>query len=179
MEMVTSDVEFSFDGVMFWQIDGVAMGSPLGPALANISVGFYENQSPDDEWPELYWRYVDDVFLHFENKPARVEFFQRLNSLHPSLRFTCEEESVGKLPFLDVKVIRTDKGMVTTIFRKPTFTGRYTPWDSYSPTNYKINLVRSLAHRARRICSPSMIETEMKTLHEIFVRNGYPEQVLA
>ena len=178
MEMVTSDVEFSFDGVMFRQIDGVAMGSPLGPALANIFVGFYENQIPDDEWPELYWRYVDDVFSHFENKPASVEFCRRLNSLHPSLRFTWEEESEGKLPFLDVKVIRTDEGMVTTIFRKPTFTGRYTPWDSYSPTNYKINLVRSLAHRARRICSPSMIETEMKTLREIFVRNGYSGHVL-
>ena len=154
------------------------MGSPRRPALGSIFVGFYENQIPDHQWPELYWRYVDDVFSHFENKPASVEFCRRLNSLHPSLRFTCEEESEGKLPFLDVKVIRTDEGMVTTIFRKPTFTGRYTPWDSYSPTNYKINLVLSLAHRARRICSPLMIETEMKTLREIFVRKGYPGHIL-
>ena len=34
MLMVTSGVEFSFDDVMFRQIDGVAMGSPLGHVLA-------------------------------------------------------------------------------------------------------------------------------------------------
>ena len=36
MEMATSSVEFSFNDIMHRKIDGVAMGSPLGPALANI-----------------------------------------------------------------------------------------------------------------------------------------------
>ena len=35
----TTDVEFSFNDIMYRQIDGVAMGPPLGPALANIFVG--------------------------------------------------------------------------------------------------------------------------------------------
>ena len=43
MRMVTSDVEFSFDNVMYRQIDEVAMGSPLGPVLANIFVGYHES----------------------------------------------------------------------------------------------------------------------------------------
>ena len=36
MQLATSSVEFSFHNNMHRQIDGVAMGSPLGPALANI-----------------------------------------------------------------------------------------------------------------------------------------------
>ena len=40
--MATSLVEFSFNYVMHRQFDGVAMGSPLSPALANIFVGYYE-----------------------------------------------------------------------------------------------------------------------------------------
>ena len=34
LRTVTSGVEFSFTGTMYRQIDGVAMGSPLGPVLA-------------------------------------------------------------------------------------------------------------------------------------------------
>ena len=65
MEMVTSGVEFSFNGLMYRQVDGVAMGSPLGPPLANIFVGYYEKKIPDQEWPDMYFRYVDDVFFAF------------------------------------------------------------------------------------------------------------------
>jgi len=30
MQLATSSVEFSFNNNMYWLIDGVAMGSPLG-----------------------------------------------------------------------------------------------------------------------------------------------------
>ena len=43
MELATCSVDFSFNNIMHRQIDGVAMGSPLGPCLANIFVGFYES----------------------------------------------------------------------------------------------------------------------------------------
>ena len=44
MKSATSGVEFSFNDIMYKQTDGVAMGSPLGPALANIFVGYYEEK---------------------------------------------------------------------------------------------------------------------------------------
>ena len=34
---------FLFDGKVYDQIDGVAMGSPLAPVLANLFLGHYEN----------------------------------------------------------------------------------------------------------------------------------------
>ena len=40
LPMAVLGVEFSFHGKMYRQIDGVAMGSPLGPILANIFVGY-------------------------------------------------------------------------------------------------------------------------------------------
>ena len=178
MKLVTSDVEFSFNDVMYRQTDGVAMGSPLGPTLANIFVGYCEKKIPDEEWPEMYSRYVDDVFSHFRSQEESIMFHKRLNSLHPSLRFTVEGEEDGSLPFLEVKVTRTEAGMVTSIYRKPTFTGLYIPWDSYSATIYKTNLVRALTSRILRICSPSVIENELSILRGIFLKNGYPGQVL-
>ena len=42
MKRATSSVEFSFNNTMYKQTDGVAAGSSLGPALANLFVGYYK-----------------------------------------------------------------------------------------------------------------------------------------
>ena len=67
MNMATSSVEFSFNNIMYKQIDGISMGSPLGPALANIFVGFYEQQLfQTTNKPTVYYRHVDDTFALFK-----------------------------------------------------------------------------------------------------------------
>ena len=43
-KIATTGIGFSFKQVMSQQIDGVTMGSPLDPSLANILVGFYETK---------------------------------------------------------------------------------------------------------------------------------------
>ena len=69
MEMAISSVEFSFNDIMYRQIDGVAMGSPLGPALANIFVGYYETKLFQTiSKPAMYYRYMDDTFVVFNNE---------------------------------------------------------------------------------------------------------------
>ena len=81
---------------MYTQIDGVAMGSPLGPVLANIFVGYCEKRAfvdphPGVQPPSIYYRYVDDIFAVFESTSACKLFLAYLNSLHPSLEFTLEK----------------------------------------------------------------------------------------
>ena len=100
----TTEVEFSFDGVMYRQMDGMAMGSPLGPVLANIFMGFCEANIPDECWPLFYNRFVDDTLLVFDSEVDSVEFYHLLNVLHPAVRFTVEGEAGNRLPFMDVLV---------------------------------------------------------------------------
>ena len=142
MQTATSSVEFSFNNIMHRQIDGVAMSSPLGPSLANIFVGYYEALLfKRVNKPLMYYRYVDDTFTVFNDEDECNEFFSHLNSLHPSLRFTFEKECNRTLPFLDVLVEKNDHEFVTSIYRKPTFTGQYIRWNSFCPMKRKTNLI--------------------------------------
>ena len=95
MIAATRGVKFSFSDIMYKQIDGVAMGSPLGPVLGNVFVGYYEcklfaSSGP----PEVLWKYkqnVDDTFSLFRNNKNRQLFLHKLCSLHPSLNYTSEQ----------------------------------------------------------------------------------------
>ena len=139
MQLATSSVEFSFNNIMHRQIDGVAIGSPLSPALANIFAGYQEAKLFNiAKRPLVYFRYVDDTFVVFNNEEECNTFFIQLNSLHPSLRFTYEKESNRSLPFLDVLVERHDSEFLTSVYRKPTFTGQYLLETLLAPRNGKL-----------------------------------------
>ena len=62
---------FLYKEVLYQQIDGVTMRSPLGPTLANFFMANLENkllQKKSDANPKLYLRYVDDIFAIFEDQ---------------------------------------------------------------------------------------------------------------
>ncbi|XP_037779128.1 uncharacterized protein LOC119575548 [Penaeus monodon] len=71
LQLATVDSVFTFSDNLYTQIDGVAMGSPLGPTYANAFLCHHEkewlNQCPEEFKPNLYRRYVDDTFLLFKN----------------------------------------------------------------------------------------------------------------
>lgn len=172
-------MEFSFNETMYVQTDGVAMGSPLGPVLANIFAGYYERLLLDKvPKPCVYMRYVDDTFSIFDSARDATNFLSYLNSLHSFLKFTMSVEKDRALPFLDVLVKRNDGVFVTSVFRKPTFTGLYTSWNSFVPKSRKIGLIATLVHRALMICSPELLDEELITIWNIFENNGYPINVI-
>ena len=92
-----------FDGDYYHQIDGVAMGSPLGPCLANVFMNYYEqiwlNECPEDFKPKFYRRYVDDIFVLCKSQEHLNKFKDYLNSKHMNINFTSEIQKEGKLPF--------------------------------------------------------------------------------
>ena len=68
--------------------------------------------------PIVLWRYVDDIFLTFNDMSALDIFFNTLNSVHNNITFTKELECGDSLAFLDVLVEKTQSGIQTTTYRK-------------------------------------------------------------
>ena len=182
MSMSTTSVEFLFNNDVYKQKDGVAMGSPLGPTLANIFVGYFEERLfASIPQPPTYFRYVDDTFVIFQSASDHQSFLMQLNAMHPSLQFTTEIEENNCLPFLDVLIERdrTAEKYLTSLYRKPTFTGEYVRYEAYCHKKRKLALIRTLVNRAQKICSPERLSTELKRLKSIFLSNGYPAYLVS
>ena len=177
LELCTTNVQFMFDGVLFRQVDGCAMGSCLGPIFADIFLGFLELTWSDEieRSTTLYRRFVDDCFLLVPSFEEAFHLLKVFNIMHPSIKFTCELEQDNQLPFLDVYCQRRYDGTVyTSVYRKSTWTGLYTSYFSFVPRSYKAGLIRSLTCRAYRICSQDALESELKCIEDTLLCNGYP-----
>ena len=62
----TSQAHFIFNGKVYNQIDGVAMGSPLAPVLTNIFMGFYKTKWLNEHISTvLEKRYIKHFDLRF------------------------------------------------------------------------------------------------------------------
>ena len=140
---------------------------------------FYEKkwleQCPEEFKPVYYRRYVDDIFVLFRSQDHLIKFRDYFNKCHPNMNFTFEQEKNGKLSFLDVEVSRDGNTFVTSVYRKPTFSGVYTHFDSFLPSTYKIGMSYTLVFRCFRICSDwNKFHKEIIFLKDIFLKNGYP-----
>ena len=65
LNIATSDTHFSFNNIYYQQHNGIAMGSPLAPVLADIFMTHLENKLMKQlKTAGLLWykRYVDDTF---------------------------------------------------------------------------------------------------------------------
>ena len=70
LSLTTKESIIFFDMTFYTEADGVAMGSPLGPSLANAFLYHHErkwlNDCPEKFKPVFYKRYVDDIFVLFK-----------------------------------------------------------------------------------------------------------------
>ena len=93
-----------------------------------------------------------------------------MNTKHPNIKFTSEFEQNDFFSFLDVKITRSNNQLITSVFRKATFSG------AFLPVTYKFGLVHTLLYRSFSICfSNEKFHEEIVLLKEVFKKNKYPQ----
>ena len=110
LQFAVKNVLFIFNNQLYQQIDGVAMGSPLGPTLANLFLCHHETKwltnCPLEFKPALYKRYINDIFLLFKDASHIDKFLNYLNAQHSSIQFTSEIETNSMFNFLDITIAK-------------------------------------------------------------------------
>ena len=93
---------FSFNSKFYKQIDGVSMGLPLGPVLANIIMTELEStivkELVDKSLVKLYMRYVDNTLLLVNDTDINY-IHKRLNSFDKNIKFTVDTLPDGNVHF--------------------------------------------------------------------------------
>ena len=83
-----------------------------------------------------------------------------------------EEESDGRLAFLDVQLKRSEDGTVSTsVYRKATHTNQYLVFESHHPVAHKVAVVKILISRAQALSS-SGVEWAQEKKEISALRNG-------
>ena len=168
---------FSFNSILYEQIDGVSMGACLGPVLANIILTELEKVivQPliENGLLKFYVRYVDDTLVLVKRKD--IEHVQnQLNSFHPNLKFIVDDFKDDNIHFLDLQIKKNS----TTIYFKNTHTAQYTNFSSYMPWSLRTAWVKSLFHRALTICSTKVLFNEqIGNIRRFMSWNGFPRYV--
>ena len=126
----------------------------------------------------VLYNFLAISIIVLQQQTHQEEFLQHINTVDPSIQFTVEEaKEDGSLPFLDTIIKpEEDRSFTIGVYRKPTHTDLYLPWDSNHNIAAKYNVINILTHRAHTICSTrEMAEQELQHLEEILGACKYPQ----
>ncbi|XP_023726043.1 uncharacterized protein LOC111874629, partial [Cryptotermes secundus] len=136
---------FNFNGQFYEQTDGVAMGSPLSPVIANLYMEDFEERALDlaPHKPRCWFRYVDDTFVIWPHGPDKLkDFLNHLNSIQQ-------------------------------VYSKSTRTNLYINAASHHHPSNKQAARSTLVHRARALCDQDSLHAKLVLLGDVFRKNRY------
>ena len=180
--LATRNITFTApDGSEWNQVDGCAMGSQLGPALANIWMAKKIDGKVKEELENgLYYRYVDDT-LATAKKADMPAILHNLNKIHEKLQFTMETLDDNKeLAFLDIKLrLEGNRTTTTQVYTKSSSTDVVMNYLANAPWQHKKAAAVALIRRAIQIPSNQHHRNEaMKNTKNVLSMNQWPDKVV-
>lgn len=176
LKLCIVDNVFTANGKFYKQQFGMSMGNNLSPILSNIYMEFFESKLMPQicNFNIVWYRYVDDVLCLWPREENLTQFLNNLNSLVPSIKFKVETEVDGKLPFLDLLIVKYNDSFKFKVYRKPTHTDGYIHYFSNHDNSVKKSVFSGMFLRGFRICDPEYLEEEFSHIRTIANKLCYP-----
>ena len=153
---------FKFNNEYWIQLIGTSMGTRVAPTYANIFMGKLEKEILQNcpqhlkQFLHTWKRYIDDILIIWTGTDeAFSEFFNYLNSFHPTIKFDPAQHNNedNSCEFLDMKIFIREGKIHTDLFRKQTSKPTALLPSSAHPGHITGNIIYSMAFRLLRICS--------------------------
>lgn len=178
LEVCVQQNYFEFNNEFYTSKEGLIMGNPLSPLLAEI---FMDNiESIISKHPLfkkfIYWyRYVDDVLACFIGTERQLDqFLEFINNIHNNIKFTIEKEINSSINFLDITIKKSENKHDFSIYHKPTHTDTTIHNTSCHPIQHKLASFFSMIHRLVTLpLNKTNFQTELNIIKQIAINNGY------
>ena len=176
---------FEFNGDLWQQKIGTAMGTRVAPTYACLFMGDLENkilQAWKGPAPHLWRRYIDDIFFVWNASVEDLEIFIKfINDQHPYIKFTATYDTTTKtIPFLDMSVsINHDCLFETDLYKKDTAKVQYLSPASCHPGHITKNIPYSIALSIKRVCSKDEdCQIRLEQMRQDLLSRSYPPKIL-
>ena len=173
---------FSFNGQLYEQTQGTAMGTRMAPNYAIIFMHYLETNflSHYPKQPKIWLRFIDDIIMIWQfGRLELEEFLKALNSYNQTIKSTYTIDQ-NEIPFLDTIVYRSHTNkLYTRMYHKPTDQKHYLHYHSAHPRNQKNSVPYGLFIRCKRICTEdNYFEQEARKIYNQLRYRKYPTTLL-
>ena len=185
IRLVLKNNYFRFDGTVYRQRQGVAMGNHLALPFAIIFMGRLEKRmlQTAERRPEFYYRFVDDCLLAWTHGKENLEkFLKHCNEQHPSIRFTWETSlGTSDVNYMDMRVrVQDDWQIEIELYQKPSESGVNLNFYSAIPKATKESVATQQFRRAISLSSNErMEEKSVAKIRNLLANNAYPPEVIS
>ena len=162
------------------QVNGLAMGMPAAPDIANLYAAWYEKRLPAALLDKmlLFKRYIDDIIcVVYADSLDHCEQILRDYRI-PGLKLNWEMSETNAV-FLDLDIWRSpysrDQRLKYRPYRKPLNNFERLPWCTGHAVQLLRGAFKSEVHRfAVASWSTSIYEEELVWLKDLYISHGYP-----
>ena len=184
LQQILDNNIFEFNGELWRQSLGTAMGTRVAPTYACLFISDLEQQILDT-WhgtkPLLFKRYIDDLFFAWPGSAQELEeFLAHMNSVHPTIKFTSSYDTETRtIPFLDMLITLENGKFSTDLYKKDTAKCQYLLPSSCHAVHQTTGIIYSLAYRLKRICSDNAkFEHQLSELKQDLLSRQYNGRII-